>query len=198
MTSEKFFVCGSLSQGMVHYNRIAQFIVAEKPATALGSVFRSEVGYPIFMAEGAHKIAGLYIEVEMLDIMFKILDELHGYSLKSPEKSLHLRKQIEADVEGEKVLVWAYSLNPDRMPKNIKLIEDGNWKQNLESAPPMTVDLTERQRCYIQKLGASSGRDIVPFNMELYRELMGKGLIVDKGRRLALTKLGQEVYKFIQ
>ena len=49
----------------------------------------------------------------------------------------------------------------------------------------------------ILKLGASSGRDIVPINLDIYRDLLNKGLIVDKGRRLALTNLGFDVYKYL-
>jgi hypothetical protein len=33
--------------------------------------------------------------------------------------------------------------------------------------------------------------------MELYRELMKLELVVDKGRRLALSKLGQEVARYL-
>ncbi len=55
--------------------------------------------------------------------------------------------------------------------------------------------LTERQEAYIKKLGKSTGREIVPIDLPLYRELMNLELIVDKGRRLALSKLGHEVYR---
>ncbi len=55
--------------------------------------------------------------------------------------------------------------------------------------------LTEKQRLYIQKLGTTTGRKIVPIDLTLYRELMKLNLIEDKGRRVALTKLGTEVFR---
>jgi hypothetical protein len=61
----------------------------------------------------------------------------------------------------------------------------------------MTSKLTEKQATYIQRLGRSSGREIVPIDLTLYRELMNLELIVDKGRRLALSKLGQEVFRHL-
>ena len=76
-------------------------------------------------------------------------------------------------------------------------IENGDWRQSLKENPVLPDSLTEKQVCYIRKLGASSGRDIVPIDLQLYRELMKLDLIVDKGRRLALTKLGKDVYRFL-
>jgi len=68
----------------------------------------------------------------------------------------------------------------------------------VTSQKPNFLDqLTAKQVNYIKKLGSSSGRDIVPIDMELYRELMKMELIVDKGRRLALTKLGKEVFSYL-
>jgi hypothetical protein len=57
--------------------------------------------------------------------------------------------------------------------------------------------LTDRQRQYIVKLGHITGRKILPIDLGLYRELMKMQLIEDKGRRVALTKLGSEVFQQI-
>lgn len=59
----------------------------------------------------------------------------------------------------------------------------------------LSEQLTEKQRSYVVKLGKCSGRDIVPIDLNLYRELLKLELVVDKGRRLALTPLGQNVFK---
>ena len=68
----------------------------------------------------------------------------------------------------------------------------------MKNDPPVTTQLTEKQITYILKLGAVKGRDIVPINdLTLYRELMKLELIVDKGRRLALSSLGKEVYNHL-
>ncbi len=58
-------------------------------------------------------------------------------------------------------------------------------------------DLSEKQMDYILRLGKVSGREIVPIDLQLYRELMNLEIIVDKGRRLALSKLGHEIYRFL-
>ena len=58
-----------------------------------------------------------------------------------------------------------------------------------------SYNLSEQQKNYIIKLGGSRGRDVVPINLGLYRELMQLDLIVDKGRRLALTKRGKDIYQ---
>ena len=57
--------------------------------------------------------------------------------------------------------------------------------------------LTQRQIAYIKKLGGTTGRDIVPIDLDLYRQLMKMELIVDKGRRLALSKRGKELYEYL-
>lgn len=54
-------------------------------------------------------------------------------------------------------------------------------------------ELTPRQTTYVKRLSQVTGREIVPIDLDLYRELLKLGLIVDKGRRLALSKLGKEV-----
>ncbi len=56
-----------------------------------------------------------------------------------------------------------------------------------------SLELSSRQASYVKKLGQISGRDILPIDLDLYRELMKLGLIIDKGRRLALTDLGKKV-----
>ena len=63
--------------------------------------------------------------------------------------------------------------------------------------PSIVNQLTERQSSYIRKLSQTTGRDIVPIDLDLYRELMKLNLIVDKGRRLALSKLGKEIARFL-
>ncbi len=195
---ERLFVCGSFCKGMVHFSKIESFVSSIESAATKGSVYRLEVGFPVFMNSGDTPIQGQIFSLHSTEITMGFLDEFHGYSIKNPEKSLHFRTVCPVvDSSGQTLEVLVYSLNPAKLPKSARLISDGNWQQDFETTPPMTIDLTERQRSYVQRLGSSSGRDIVPINLELYRELMNKGLIVDKGRRLALTRLGLEVYKYI-
>jgi len=55
--------------------------------------------------------------------------------------------------------------------------------------------LTEKQIAYIKKLGQTKGRNSVPIDLNLYRDLVKLQLVVDKGRRLALSKLGSEIFE---
>jgi len=103
--------------------------------------------------------------------------------------------QVQTDTTSKTAIV--YFLNEEKLPNTAKYISDGQWEKDLEVFPPIPKVLTERQKNYIQRLGQSSGRDIIPIDLSLYRELMKMELVIDKGRRIALTKLGQEVYRYL-
>ncbi len=90
-----------------------------------------------------------------------------------------------------------YYFNPAKLPKTATRIPAGDWAHSLKATPPLTKTLTERQLAYVKRLSQVSGREIVPIDLELYRELMKLELVVDKGRRLALSKLGQEVVRYL-
>lgn len=198
MTQNLLFVCGSLAEGMVHFGKIASFVTKQEKAKARGTVYRLEVGYPVFSMAGERHINGQLLSLNISDMLLSLLDEFHGYSVQKPEKCVFHRVDLDVEQEdGSIVKAMSYAVNLEKLPSSATLIVDGDWESNFNSTPPLTKDLTDRQRQYIRKLGASSGRDIVPINLDLYRELMGKGLIVDKGRRLALTRLGQEVFRYL-
>lgn len=183
---------------MVHYGRLSQFVKSKCEATVVGSVYRLEAGFPVYLNQGQHIIRGHLLELEIQDALGRLLDEFHGFSIRSPERSLHHKIEIDVTIaDGTKARAMVYAINPAKLPKTATLIPDGDWQRDMRENEPMTASLTERQKTYIQKLGASTGRDIVPINLDLYRELLNKGLIVDKGRRLALTRLGQEVFRFL-
>lgn len=194
----RFFVYGSMTEGMVHFSRISNFIESLKPARIEGSAWRLKVGFPALMEDGLDRIDGQFVELRGGDLLLALLDEFHGYNSLDPVKSLYLRRSRMVDTAGGQEEAWVYFLNPLKKPTSATLILGGNWRRSLEEQPALTAKLTDRQRSYLMKLGAASGRDIVPINdMSLYRELMNLELIVDKGRRLALSKLGQEVYRHL-
>jgi gamma-glutamylcyclotransferase (GGCT)/AIG2-like uncharacterized protein YtfP len=200
MAENTLFVYGSLTQGMVHYSRIANFIESQMVATAKGSIYRLEVGFPVFVNQGETPVQGIFLTLRGSDVLGRLLDEFHGYSAVQPENSLFMKTPVEVQVEGvsNTMLTVTYSMNPAKLPRTAILINDGDWMRSMTERAPLTQNLTPNQKNYIQKLGRSSGRDIVPINLDLYRELMNKGLIVDKGRRLALTSLGQEVFRYLE
>ncbi len=196
----KVFAYGSIYEGMIHFDRIAAFVDTHKPGWIQGTAYRLKVGYPVVVNQGEDLIPGQILELKTSEILLAMLDEFFGYNPMFPDKSLYLRQEATAAIDGGAAseTVWAYYLNPKKLPTTAIVIAGGNWMLDMKTLPLFTEKLNPRQRAYIQKLGAATGRDIIPINdMALYRELMGLELIVDKGRRLALSKLGQEVYRYL-
>ena len=199
MTEMKIFTYGSLSEGFVHFDKIKDFVTGNIGARARGRIYRLKVGYPVFVENGEDLIPGSLLTLNNNDLLLNVLDEFHGYSRLDREKSLYFRSEIEVETESGMEKAWVYSLNPAKLPKTAILIEGGDWKDSLTREPALTDKLTERQKNYICRLASISGREIVPINdLSLYRELMNLELIVDKGRRLALSKLGHEVHRYLE
>lgn len=198
MTKSSIFFYGSFMTGMVHHNKVAAFVKEVKPAKTLGALYRLPAGYPA-MLDGTNPVKGELATLNNFKDIIKLLDEFEGFSPTNPEKSLYNRVEKEIEVEGGKkpVTAFVYVLNPSKLPKEATIVESGDFRAIMGQNPPLPTLLSESQKRYILKLGASSGRDIVPINLDIYRDLLNKGLIVDKGRRLALTNLGIEVYRFL-
>jgi len=198
MTEMKFFVYGSLSEGQVHFDKIKDFIKEQESAAITGSAYRLKVGYPVVLENGTDQIPGFLVTLNVSELLLNLLDQFHGVDSYDETKSLYQRKKMQVQTSSGSVEASVYFLNPAKLPKNATYIEGGNWQVSLASEPALTTALTDKQRLYINKLGQVSGRDIVPINdLSLYRELMNLELIVDKGRRLALSKLGHEVYRYL-
>lgn len=198
MSKNTLFVYGSFMKGMVHHGKLASTVTEIKSATCEGILYRLPVGYPA-MVEGNGTVKGDLLTLENFKELLPLMDEFEGFSPLNPEKSLYTRLEKPVQVEGSNkaVMTQVYFLNPAKLPKEAKIIESGDYRASMASQSPLPLQLTDSQKKYILKLGASSGRDIVPINLDIYRDLLNKGLIVDKGRRLALTNLGTDVFKFL-
>ncbi|MEO0336535.1 MAG: gamma-glutamylcyclotransferase family protein [Pseudomonadota bacterium] len=194
---ESLFVCGALCEGMVNFEKLKGFVRRVRPALAKGSAVRLPVGYPAICLEGGDAIQGQLLDFEASETLFTILDEFHGFNPNKPEKSLMVKAVLEVVCDNLQSRASAYVLNPQRTPAKLERIPQGDWVRNLQENPPLTERLSDKQKHYIAKLGASSGREIVPIDLDLYRQLMSLEIVVDKGRRLALTKLGKELYKHL-
>ncbi|MEN0057882.1 MAG: gamma-glutamylcyclotransferase family protein [Bdellovibrio sp.] len=199
MTTTRFFVYGSFCEGMVHFSKIQEFIESSVNARVKGEVYRLRVGFPVFLKTGSDLVPGQLVELRATEFLLNLMDEFFGVNRDNPHLSLYSREEIEVYPEGasEATRAWIYVLNSLKLPQGALRISGGDWQKSLRDRPAITSQLTEKQTTYIQKLGRSSGREIVPIDLTLYRELMNLELIVDKGRRLALSKLGQEVYKHL-
>lgn len=197
MNNKLLFVYGSMTEGMVHFEKIKDFIVSIKPAFAKGSVYRMKVGFPAMSLNGQDTIRGQLLELNVSDLMWHILDGFFGFNSQEPSKSLFLKEYIYVMCGDQMHQAWVYVLNNEKNNQQMQLIEGGDWENAMRDVPPLTEKLTEKQRNYVLRLGGSSGREIVPIDMNLYRELLSLEIIIDKGRRLALSKLGVELYKML-
>ncbi len=197
--TESLFVYGSFCSGMVHREKIEAYIRSSQKAFARGSAIRLPSGYPVFIDEGDFAVEGECIELEGPEMLFKLLDDLHLCNPLQPEKGLFIKKEIlvRREDQAEPSLVKSFVANLSKLPRDARVIENGDWVKSLQESPPLPLRLTERQSGYVRRLGTSVGREIVPIDLDLYRELMKLELIIDKGRRLALTKLGKEVYRYL-
>lgn len=204
MTTMRFFVIGSWTEGMLHFQKLRPFIVSYEQATIEASAYRLPVGFPVLVAVddengSADQISGQLIELKNDDTLLALMDTLHGVNPVQPGKGLHTRTTVKiSKSSGESDEAQVYFFNPKKLSPKAARIEKGIWQDCLNLNPPLTEQLTEKQKTYVLKLGSVKGRDIVPINdLKLYRELMKLELIVDKGRRLALSSLGKEVYNHL-
>jgi len=199
MTTKAFFVYGSYCQGQMNHSKIQNRVIETKNASILGTCYRTKLGYPVAMEGGTDAIPGELVHLDLSTVTESFFDELQGHNPMDQEGSLTLKKTVPARTEnGETVEAFVYFLNPLKKPAQMQKIEGGDWRPSLVDNPPLPQKLSERQKSYVSKLFRCSGRDIVPIDMILYRELMNLELIVDKGRRLALSKLGLEVCRYIE
>ena len=195
--TNQVFVYGSMTEGMIHYGKIQAAVASSQRGQACGAAYKLKVGYPVLVREGSSLIPGQVIELRSPDFMLALLDEFYGCSALEPLKGLHTRELSHIKLgSGERLEAWVYYLNPNKLPATAVRIETHEWEEALR-APKFSDQLSERQVTYIKKLGAVTGREVIPIDLPLYRELMNLELIVDKGRRLALSKFGQEVYKYL-
>jgi len=198
MTVRTFFFYGSWTEGFVHYERLRNFIRGTEAAQIQGSAYRLAVGYPVVLNGGQDWIKGTLMNLEVSEFLVQLLDQFHGVNPMDESKALYHRREVEVRTAHGTQMATTYFVNPAKLPKTATMIKDGNWEQSLAQEEPLPAKLTDRQREYIAKLGNVSGREIIPIqDLSLYRELMKLELIVDKGRRLALSKLGHEVCQYL-
>ena len=198
MAAMKFFVYGAMSEGLVHFEKIKEFITDKRAACTVGKAFRLKVGFPVFLEGGEDVVPGDLVTLNATELLIQLLDEFHGLNQLEPAKSLYFRREIKVKTPEIECDAWTYVLNPAKLPKNAVPISGGNWIESLRAEPALISSLSEKQRDYIAKLGMVKGREIIPINdLALYRELVKLDLIVDKGRRLALSKLGHEVFRYL-
>ncbi|NUM59695.1 MAG: gamma-glutamylcyclotransferase [Bdellovibrionaceae bacterium] len=197
MSTNSFFLIGALAEGMSLFKKIQPFVEATESAVYTGSAYRLRLGFPVLSKEGQDAIQGTLAHFRSSEIIVNVMDELMGFNPQDPEQSLNLRETVVVETSHGMKEVFIYFINLKKHSSQLKRIEDGDWQKSLREMPAIPQKLSEKQKNYIQRLGLSSGREIVPIDLSLYRELMNLELVIDKGRRIALTKLGQEVFRYL-
>jgi gamma-glutamylcyclotransferase (GGCT)/AIG2-like uncharacterized protein YtfP len=197
MSTNSIFLCTCVADEDFFLGQIKNLIVSTEAATIQAAVYRTKIGFPVLVKQGADVIKGILVRLNISDLTSSIVDELMGYFAQNPAQGLTHKELVPVQTAEGSVDAYVYFLYPEKLSSDVKYIENGDWQQALIEKPSIPEKLNERQRNYIQKLGKSSGRDIVPIDLALYRELMNLELVIDKGRRIALTKLGQEVYRYL-
>lgn len=194
-----FFLYGIYSENQKCYSRFKDLIVRSRSAEVTGTLHILDCGLGLLDSRGETRIPGQWVDIEAPETYLPILDALCGFDPQSAKKSFVLRKELpilSAD-EGAGV-AFAYCLNSEKKLAGGRTLEGQSAQEYLTQPTENLLDkLTERQKTYIQKLAQAKGREIVPVDMALYRELMSLELIVDKGRRLALSRLGTELSWFL-
>lgn len=170
------------------------------PASLRAKLYRLQSGIhgAVLSQQEAVPILGELLVLSAPDFLLQTLDVFFGYNSQFPQKSLFIRQEVSvSSIEGNTVQAWTYLLS-DFALAGAKPVPSGDWARDVKERPALLDTLTPKQRAYVCKLGVRSGREIVPIDMNLYRELLKLELVVDKGRRLALSKLGQEVFQFLR
>jgi gamma-glutamylcyclotransferase (GGCT)/AIG2-like uncharacterized protein YtfP len=199
----RFFVIGSWTEGMLHFQKLRPFIISYQQASIEGLVYRLPAGFPVIVenldSAQPDQIVGQLVEIKSDETLITLMDSFHGVHQADDTQGVHVRRLMKVQKSsGEIEEAQVYLYNPKKLNAKSERITGGVWQEMLKSNPPMSEQLSDRQKTYVLKLGAAKARDIIPINdLTLYRELMKLELIVDKGRRLALSSLGKEVYKHL-
>ncbi len=194
-----FFVYGIYDENQKCHQRFKDFIVSKQKAHVKGSIHLLSSGMGLLDPAGDDLISGHLIEIEAPESYLAILDALCGFDPLSIKKSFVLRSQVLAFVaEAPPVSTMAYCLNTEQKLSDLRILRGADLENYLNHKTEGLIDkITERQKAYIQKLAQAKGREIVPVDLALYRELISLELIVDKGRRMALSRRGTELSWFL-
>ncbi len=198
MVGFNFFIYGVYDEGGACFGRFKNFIRQSQPAMVKGSLYQLQSGFSLVLNQGEGFVRGTLVELDIAENHWPLFDALNGCGFeKMIGKGFVVKDKVRLNGDEMSGLhVDAYCLNPEKILMTSGEIQPENLSKNKE-APALVATLTERQKNYIQKLSRTKGREVIPIDLAIARELISKELIIDKGRRLALTNLGSEVSCFL-
>jgi gamma-glutamylcyclotransferase (GGCT)/AIG2-like uncharacterized protein YtfP len=200
MTTMRLFAIGSWTEGMIHFSKLRPFIVACENAQINATSYWLPIGFPVLTSTPSQVVFGQLFDLRADRTLVALLDAFHGVCPDDLQKGLHIRQEaVVQTAAGETERATVYFFNPKKLLSHrAVVVADGNWQDRMANEVPLPSQLTERQRSYLLRLGNAKGREIVPIDdLSLYRELLKLDLVVDKGRRLALSSLGRDVYSHL-
>ena len=95
MTTMRFFVIGSWTEGMLHFKKLAPFVLSYEPATIQASAYRLPVGFPVLVASLGQpenqndEILGQLVELQYNETLLALMDTLHGVHMDSAKGFAH-------------------------------------------------------------------------------------------------------------
>ena len=118
-----------------------------------------------------------------------------------------MKKNLIGKLLNKTAVVGIFGLGYVGLPLAIRYAESGyrvlgfdievTKVKKLNNGDSYIETITSEEKAYISKVGSATGRDIIPYS-SLTRDLEKRGIVVDKGRRPALTSLGKEVLQFLR
>lgn len=195
---ENLFAYGPWCQGGCQFRFLEPYIESLRDAYLIGRCLRTDLGYPVYLEDGTDRVTGQVVTLRGPEVLWQLLEEFHGVHPNEPTLGLFLRRQKEAiDVAtGLMTPVLVYTVSANRRGPGWTAVPAGDWRATPQPVP-LPDRMSDRQKAYIKRLGQTTSREIVPIDLELYRELIKLQLIVDKGRRLALSPLGKDVLRYL-
>ena len=151
-------------------------------------------GYPILKIDKAGELVeGVLVDLEAPESFWAVLDGLMGVNQLEAEKCFLNRCSAPIRIDSFTTnKAQTYCINPKKITKSHKKINRYQWCYEVNKVVKDLKKLNNRHRQYISKLSQVKGRNVVPIEMDIYRELLSMDLIVDRGRRLALTPLEEK------
>ncbi|HWU44919.1 MAG TPA: gamma-glutamylcyclotransferase family protein, partial [Bdellovibrio sp.] len=80
MTATRFFIYGSLAEGMTHFHKIQNFVQSRAFARIKATAYRLKVGFPALVKGGCDLVPGQLMDLNASDLLKSLLDEFHGFN----------------------------------------------------------------------------------------------------------------------
>ena len=132
-----FFVYGTLMRGQANFAACAGDALTVTPATAVGTLYHFQAGFPIALDTGRDHIVGQIMTFPDPARTLDVFDELEGVEDGS-DRPLYVRvvREVRPLDDGAAVTCWMYVAPPDRLPRiqpYAMVVPGGDWAAFLHS-----------------------------------------------------------------